>query len=125
MVLESDGVSEEFSEEEQEDENVVKLLQDDDEIQLNDFLLVKFPLKTNIIYYVGKVTEVINLHEYSLNFLRRKTPGYTFFYPVVEDISTVDRQNVVLKLPVPTSAKTARTSSLLSFKIDLSTYNVN
>lgn len=120
LYLESDDLSDEFSEEEN-----TKLLQDDDIIHENDYLLVKFPLKSNTLFYIGKVLEVTNYSEYLIKFLRRKTSDYTFYYPVIDDISTVDRSDIVLKLPQPTSAKTARTSSFLSFRINLSVYNIN
>ncbi|KAJ8948256.1 hypothetical protein NQ314_008451 [Rhamnusium bicolor] len=45
LVFESDNLSDEFSEQ----ENTIELLQDDDIINENDFLLVKFPVKSNII----------------------------------------------------------------------------
>lgn len=55
IVVESDDISDEFSEPENE-----HLITDDDVIQQNDFVLVKFPLKTNVFYYVGQVIEIIN-----------------------------------------------------------------
>lgn len=44
---------------------------------------------------------------------------FKFYYPLVEDTSTVDRYDLVLKLPQPNPSKTARTSSLLTFNINL------
>jgi len=55
------------------------LLTDDDIIQQDDFVLVKFPLKTSIYYYIGRVVEVINSNEFVIKFLRRKTPGFKFY----------------------------------------------
>lgn len=121
IVLESDDcISDTFSDE----ENEMKLL-DDEMIHVEDYLLVKFPLKSSIKYYVGKVIQVLNVNEYQIKFLRRKSQGYHFIYPVIDDIATIDRCDIVAKLPVPNSAKTARTSSLLSFNVDISMYNVN
>ncbi|KAJ8950792.1 hypothetical protein NQ314_007778 [Rhamnusium bicolor] len=116
LVFESDDLSDEVSEK----ENTIELLQDDDIINENDFLWVKFPVKSNIICYIELVIEVINLNEYLIKFLHCKKPGYNFFYPVVDNISTVDRCDILLKLPAHNSAKMARTSSLLSFRINLS-----
>lgn len=120
LVLESDDLSDQFSE-----DIAMDLLKDDDVINKNDFLLIKFPSKTNVVHYVGMVTEIINPNEYMVRFLRRKVPSDKFYYPAVEDTSIVDRCDIVLKLTAPEAAKTARTSSLFSFKIDFSTYHVN
>lgn len=119
IELASDDMSDDFS-----DMESANLLTDDDIIQQDDFVLVKFPLKTSIYYYIGRVVEVINSNEFVIKFLRRKTPGFKFYYPLVEDTSTVDRYDLVLKLPQPNSSKTARTSSLLTFNINLSMYNI-
>lgn len=119
IVLESDEISDDFS-----DLENVHFITDDDEIHQNDFVLVKFSLKISVSYYVGKVIESLNLNEFPIKYLRRKVPGYKFYYPLVDDISTVDRSDLVLKLPEPNSAKTARTSSLITFNINLSSYNV-
>ena len=120
VVLDSDEASDEF-----DDLENMELLKDDDEINVNEFLLVKFPLKTNIIYYVGNVVDTINLNEFLIKFLRRKMPGYNFFYPNVDDISTIDRCDIMLKLPAPNTSKTARTSRLMSINANLSSYNVH
>lgn len=77
----------------------VHFITDDDEIHQNDFVLVKFSLKMSVSYYVGKVIESLNLNEFQIKYLRRKVPGYKFYYPLVDDISTVDRSDLVLKLP--------------------------
>ncbi|XP_074034144.1 uncharacterized protein [Leptinotarsa decemlineata] len=101
IVLESEEISDDFS-----DEENVHLITDDDDINKNDFVLVKFPLKMTVSYYVGKVIESLNLNEFQIKYLRRKVPDYKFYYPLVDDISTVDRRDLVLKLPKPNSAKT-------------------
>ncbi|XP_074035914.1 uncharacterized protein [Leptinotarsa decemlineata] len=119
ILLESEEISDDFS-----DEENVHLITDDDDINKNDFVLVKFPLKMTVSYYVGKVIESLNLNEFQIKYLRRKVSDYKFYHPLVDDISTVDRRDLVLKLPKPNSAKTARTSSLLTFNINLSSYNV-
>lgn len=121
ILLESDDQSDDFSEE----ENSLEVLNDEDIINKNDFLLIKFIVKSTTIHYVGKVIDIIKPNEYMIHFLRRKVPGYKFIYPVVDDISAVNRSDVVLKLPQPSSAKTARTSRLLYFAANLSTYFIN
>lgn len=118
IILESDEVSDDFS-------DVDYSLTDNDELDKNDYVLVKFASKTTIVHYVGIVTEVLNLNEFEIKFLRRKQPGYKFYLPNVEDKSVVDRGDIVLKLPPPNSAKTVRTSSLITFSVNMSSYNVN
>lgn len=100
-------------------------LTDEDILKENDYVLVKFPEKTTIIYYVGVITKPLHLNEFEVKFLRRKRPGYKFYFPDIDDIATVARSDIVLKLPHPNSAKTARTSSLVTFSANLSLYNVN
>ncbi|KAK9692600.1 hypothetical protein QE152_g35052 [Popillia japonica] len=119
IVLEADEISDDFS-----DVENVHLITDDDQIHQNDFVLVKFPTKMTAVYYIGKVLKCLNLNEFQIKYLRRKTPGYKFYYPLVDDISAVDRSDLVSKLPAPNSAKTARTSCLLTFNVNLSSYNV-
>lgn len=97
---------------------------EDNEIRENDFVLVKFPTKVTVSYYVGKIIECLNINKFQSKYLRCKTPGYKFHYPLVDDISIDDRSDLVLKLPEPNSAKTARTSSLITFKLDLISYSI-
>ncbi|KAK9869983.1 hypothetical protein WA026_006080 [Henosepilachna vigintioctopunctata] len=90
------------------------------------YVLVKFKKKTSVIYYVGKVIKHYSITEMQVSFLRKK-PGSSmkFVFPDVKDEASVDLSDIVLILPDPTSAKTARTASILSFKKDLSFYNVH
>ncbi|KAG5898716.1 hypothetical protein JTB14_020910 [Gonioctena quinquepunctata] len=83
---------------------------DDDIMNENDFVLVKFCTKVEVIYYIARVISAKSTE---------------LFYPLVDDISIVERDDIVLKLPEPNSAKTARTASLLLFYINLSGFDVN
>lgn len=120
MVLASDDVSESFSADEEEN---LYLLTDDDIIAMDNFLLVKFPTKKNERCFVGKVTKVYDQQEFEVTFLRCKSSTYKFYYPAVSDESTLDRKDIIARLPEPKSSKTARTSSLLSFDFNFSKYN--
>ncbi|KAF5294713.1 hypothetical protein FQA39_LY00197 [Lamprigera yunnana] len=120
--LESDELNDDFSDFEYE--NSPYLLLNDDIIHENDYLVVKFQLKSNIVHCIGTVTEVINVEDFEIKFLRQKSLSYQFFYPAVEDKATVDRAVIIPKLPALNSPKTTRTSSLISFDINLSSYTI-
>lgn len=93
ICLESKNyISDEFSEE----ENTIEPFQDEDIINETDYLLVKFSLKSSVIYAIGIVLEVVNLNEHVVTFLRRKAPEYKFYFPQVDDISTDDRCDIIL-----------------------------
>lgn len=99
--------------------------QDKNKIEINDFVLVKFCTKKSILYYVGKVRS----HEYDdgfdIQFMRKKETCSTFFFPEQEDISYVEKEDIILKLSSPVIFKgTERLKSLFTFKVDLSSYNV-
>lgn len=93
------------------------------DIQKEDYVLVKFPTKKTIKYYIGNIVEVNGNTEFTINFLRKRDNHFTF--PVVKDESIIDIEDVVCKLPVPTKTDgTSRSKEMLHFGIDLSNYNV-
>ncbi|XP_034828899.1 uncharacterized protein [Maniola hyperantus] len=94
-------------------------------INIGDFLLIKFEKKKTVIHYVAKVVFKYNVTEYEVSYLRKKTGSYKFIFPIVEDKASVDVRDVVLQLPKPTFSKgTSRTSSLYSFSVGLTRYNI-
>ncbi|XP_046972441.1 uncharacterized protein LOC124539186 [Vanessa cardui] len=96
-------------------------------IKDGSFVLVKFPKKKSIIYYVGKVVSHYSKTEFKISYLRKK-PGYswTFVFPNVEDIHTVYITDVEMILPEPKPPKfcTSRTSKLFTFSVNFSNYIV-
>lgn len=116
-----DDLSEGFSDDEA---NNQFLLTEDDNININNYILVKFPTKARERFFVGKVTRVVSQQEFEVTFLRCKSSIHKFYYPTVSDESIVDRPDIIAKLPDPMSSKTARTSSLLSFNFNFSKYNI-
>lgn len=120
-LVSDDDISEEFSDEGMGNQF---LLTDEVIITTDDFLLVKFPTKSNVKFYVGKVVNVLNQQEFEVSFLRCTGASRKFSYPIVSDISLVSRIDVTAKLPVPISSTTARTSSLLCFNFNFATFNV-
>lgn len=53
-------------------------------IKEGSFILVRFPKKKNIIYYVGKVVGHYSQTEFNVSYLRKK-PGFswTFVFPII------------------------------------------
>lgn len=90
-------------------------------IEINDFILVKFPTKKSIKYYIAKVLE-IHSDEYFVSFLRRKSPGYFFVFPDVPDTSMVAGMDA-MKLPAPYDVGgTVRVQRKLRFPVNFSKY---
>ncbi|KAF5278025.1 hypothetical protein FQR65_LT15826 [Abscondita terminalis] len=78
---------------------------DDDQLNVGDYIVVKFPTKRTVIHFVGQITTIYNDTEMEVNFLRKKkTENGTFVFPDVQDISLVLRGDVVFKLPKPIAA---------------------
>gem|GEM_PF-4842399 len=97
---------------------------DPQDIIVNSFLLVKFETKKLIHYYVGQVTDKYGSTKFKVSFLRKKAGSWNFAFPSIKDESTVYLADVVLLLPKPKSAATARTASLFNFPKNMSAYNV-
>ncbi|KAL3280639.1 hypothetical protein HHI36_003875 [Cryptolaemus montrouzieri] len=94
-------------------------------INIGDFLLIKFEKKKTVIHYIAKVVFKYSVTEYEVLYLRKKAGSSKFIFPIVEDKASVDVRDVVLQLPKPTFSKgTSRTSSLYSFSVGLTRYNV-
>ncbi|XP_044762023.1 uncharacterized protein LOC123319221 [Coccinella septempunctata] len=112
--------------EENEEEDDSEEPVDPENIKNGAYVLVKFEKKKSVIYFVGQIIEHYSLTEVMVSFLRKK-PGSSmkFVFPDIKDEGSVDISNIVLILPDPESAKTARTAGILSFKKDLSFYNVH
>lgn len=96
-------------------------------IKDGSFILVRFPKKKSIIYYVGKVIGHYSQTEFKVSYLRKK-PGcsWTFVFPNVEDINTVYITDVemILPEPKPSTVCTSRTSKLFTFSVNFSNFTV-
>ena len=71
-------------------------------IKMNDFVIVKFQTSKKIVkYYVGLIQALVaDGNEFVINFLRRS--GQEFFtFPEKDDISVIDKGNVVFILCQP------------------------
>lgn len=105
-----------------EDDNP-KLLLDSELLKENQFVLVKFDQKSNNVFYIGEILKVINQNDFDVKFLRKNL--HKFIYPLIDDISSVKRNDIVSLLPYPTHVPgTVRTRHHFRFNVDLSNYNM-
>jgi hypothetical protein len=117
---ESDDYPEQATTEEQlEPENLKK----------KDFVLVRFLTKTASKYYVGEIIQKYDAFEYKIKYLKRginkQHEFLKFYFPDKPDVSDVNIDDIVKKLPTPTSTGgTNRTKAIFTFNVDLSTYNI-
>lgn len=96
---------------------------DNDKIECGDYLLVKFCTKKRILFYIGIVTKECNNQEYSVSYLRKYKNG--FHFPQTEDVSIIQRSDIVSKLPKPISAPgTSRTAAILRFDVNFFGYDI-
>lgn len=95
-------------------------------LKLTDFVLVKFLTKRQCRYYVGIVNEIAKGRiGAKINFLRRNTELFKFYYPEKIDESWIDIDDIEKILtPVQENNTSERSASVVSFGEDLSIYNV-
>lgn len=124
-IYESDDLSiegvEEFPPEAECDSDTTK-----DPIE-GDHVLVKLVPENSAQarYYVGKVVEKCDDETFEVTFYRQsvKAPG-KFTKPVVEDITNVDREEIMMCLPEPVvGGGTQRMAAILHFPINLDSYH--
>ncbi|KAF5270705.1 hypothetical protein FQA39_LY01443 [Lamprigera yunnana] len=95
-----------------------------DRIKVDSFVLVRFPTKKTIRYYVGCLTDVLKENEFNITFLRRH--GQNFTYSDVPDTGHVLLEDIVLHLSQPVEVRgTARSANVFKFPIDFSLNNVS
>lgn len=93
-------------------------------VNVHNFVLIKFSTKTSLIYYIGQVYLSKSLNSYTIKFLRRKNISTTFAFPDIDDIVTVERDDIMTVFPTPTNSGKARSSSLYKFKFNFKGWNV-
>lgn len=99
--------------------NSILELTDDQKIEIGNFVLVQFPTKTTIVYYIGRVLEEVGFREFKIKFLRRKFNKYKFFYPEVDDIPEVNQEDIIAIMPDPVLI-----NKYLEFDVNLHNYNI-
>jgi len=92
-------------------------------LEINDFVLVNLSTKKHKLAYIGCITDILDENEYKIKFLRRRGNSQKFCYPLLDDVSDILRDNILLKLARPYSnAATSRTQATLKFNIEFSAY---
>ncbi|KAL1489839.1 hypothetical protein ABEB36_013771 [Hypothenemus hampei] len=93
------------------------------DINVGDYILVKFCTKKKLLHYVALV-ENIEQDEYDVSYLRRK--GDKFIFPSIAEKYSVPKEDVIMKLSAPTfHGGTARISQQLVFAIEFQKFNLN
>lgn len=73
----------------------------DCEISVDRYVLVKFATPKLVKYYIGLVTKYNDLERvYTIKYLRKNSKG-TFYWPAVDDISEITLLDVEKTLPNP------------------------
>lgn len=87
---------------------------------IDDYVLVKFPGKKSIKYFIGKILSERNKYlEYNISYLRRKEKCNKFYYPNVPEIATVISSGIVMILPNPQLfGKTKRQNNYVQFEVN-------
>ncbi|KAL3275035.1 hypothetical protein HHI36_019807, partial [Cryptolaemus montrouzieri] len=94
-----------------------------DNIKDGSLILVKFPKKKSIVYYVGKLMRHYNQTEIKVSYQRKK-PGLSFVFPNVEDIHTYTHMDMILPDHKPATVYTFRAFKLFTFSVNLYNFNV-
>ena len=93
--------------------------------EVNDFVLIEFntlPKK----YCVGKITKPKDTDkDYKISYMRKKHFSFEFFFPCIEDVASVNIDDIKVILPTPTECgATSRKKSSLKFSYDFCFLNV-
>lgn len=96
----------------------------------NDFVVVLFPLKITLVYYVAKILEIIEDNDVDTNFfvsfLRLKNRTHqTFCEPIVPDTAGIQMHDIKYILPVPKIIGSSRRQSSFSFDVHFDTSLLN
>lgn len=92
-------------------------------IKIKDFVLVKFETKEKNYFRhaVGRVLDVMEEDEFRIKFMKKSTKTDTFKYPVDDDISEVNKIDIVMVLPEPQRMEgSKRVNEFFKFPVDLS-----
>ena len=129
-VLDSDESFSKFdsdSDDYEEFEEDFRLQNPNKELEVGDYIIVKLmPInRTKVRHYVAKVIEKNKDGDYEVQFFRQsfKVSG-KFVKPIEEDISTVQREDIVFCLPAPSSVDgTKRIQSMFKFLVSLDKFS--
>lgn len=96
-------------------------LTDNDILDVGDYILAKLPgIFKKQIFYIGVIIEKYSDSTYNVSYLRRaSTSSWIFIKPEITDNSVTLRNEIELKLPIPTNpASTSRCRTKYCFNID-------
>lgn len=97
-------------------------------IAVGNYVLVKYATKKSVKYYVGRIEDINNGFEgesFVIAYLK-KTTGQRFIFPDIKHTDAVPEEDIVMTLPQPLSTGgTSRAAKLLSFPLDLSSFNIS
>ncbi|GFO47093.1 pogo transposable element with krab domain [Plakobranchus ocellatus] len=102
---------------------------DVEDLNIDDFVLVKFKTKKTRILYVGKVItksrDQTNDTVFDITFPRREKPtAYSLIFPQVEDTAEIPLDQIIGKLPKPTvQGGTARVARHFHFDLNLTSFS--
>lgn len=80
-----------------------------------DFVLVKFPIKSKITYYISRMNEVSAMT--TIKFLSRKRNSSTFIFSNVDDISELDTAEIVAHFKIYDSNEYLKNSIVICIQI--------
>lgn len=93
-----------------------------DELEVGDFAIAKVSGRSSAKNFVCQVLHITP--ELVLKFMRKRDRDCVFFFPDVDDFAIASRDDVLLKLPVPSTGTTARSSNLFRFDFLFDSYDV-
>ena len=127
MASDHDGTSDHEEHEEQQLEDLE--LPGVDDLNPDDFVLVRLNIKKTHVLYAGRIKQTYAAEDddetsFGVQFLRRKTPKtFTFLFPAVNDMSEVLYEGIIGRLPKPlVHGGTARVARHLIFPVDFQCY---
>ena len=96
---------------------------DPDKVQLNYFILIFFArnfIVSKPVHYIGHIGKIED-EEVNVSFLKRKDKSWNFILPEIDDVTTVDLNDIVLRLRSPTKGPgtSTRSCTILKFCVDL------
>lgn len=113
-------LAETFSEDEDEDLDLIEMAAKDSKFKVGDWVLVSFSTKTSVKHYIAQVID-LSEDEPIVKCARKKFDGdNTFVWPDKEDICTVNTEDILIRLPVPNLGRRDE----IKFKMSFATYNI-
>lgn len=91
--------------------------------QKGNWVLARFPMKTKVVYYVGKIVGISGDGDPTVDFLRRyrkATNDSTFIWPQTQDQSEIPANDIECVLPEPQFGRRGE----VQFSVSFASYNI-